>query len=690
MIIKIETVDNNANEGIIVEGWAIDQDGRAPQIESLTPGLPVPEIEHLKRVDVIINEENTSDKEDYGFRITYPPVYRGQIVRILCSTQCETESLDLDLGKSYDLAKTPQVIFNNKIKQVKEILFIPIRKIIKGFRFIQLCLSHGFIYAHNELLKRRYTGVRKQLIYEKWLVDEENKDLSFGGERDAALKIKPLVSIVVPVYNVDEEWLRKCIDSVLAQTYSNWELCIADDCSPSPHVRRILEEYKGRDDRIKVVYREKNGHISEATNSAIAIASGDYIAFMDNDDTLASNALYENISLINEEPQSDFIYSDEDKVDINDNRFDPFFKPDWNPKLLLGHNYITHFVVVKRTLLDEIGGLRSEMNGAQDYDFVLRATERAKCIGHIPKILYHWRTIEGSSATNPEAKLYAYTAGKRALEEALSRRGFEDFEVELGEKIGTYEIKYGQIKPQKVSIIVTELPKNGYGYYLELAQSVGDRVCEIVTIATKNPVEENLLANSVLLREIELSRDDDNPANSLAQEARGDYLLFVDGDYLPVGDGWVEAYLNETLDPEVDLIGGTLLGDERIISVGVSLGKDKNPYFPQRGLSKTDEEYYYRLTLAQNTFALPLVGLFISRVRFEKMGGLRFSGITGSIDLSLRMRSQGFGVIWTPKVCWIVDRFEKPDTILPSFYDNWSDAELVDPYINDFIYENAI
>ena len=231
--------------------------------------------------------------------------------------------------------------------------------------------------------------------------------------------------MVVPVYNVDEKWLRACVDSLKNQLYSNWELCLADDASPKAHIKPLLQELAAEDERIKVVLREKNGHISEATNSAIEVATGEYIGFLDNDDILADTALLAVVSALNEDQNREFIYTDEDKLSMSGKRLIHFFKPNWNETLLLGHNYITHFVVVKRSIIEAIGGLRTEFNGSQDYDFVLRATEAAKEIYHIPNILYHWRTIETSVAMDPQSKEYAYVAGQNALQAALDRRNLK-------------------------------------------------------------------------------------------------------------------------------------------------------------------------------------------------------------------------------------------------------------------------
>ncbi|NSS18000.1 glycosyltransferase, partial [Enterococcus faecalis] len=225
------------------------------------------------------------------------------------------------------------------------------------------------------------------------------------------------------------------------------------------HIKPMLEKYKELDQRIKVIYREENGHISEATNSALSIATGDFIGFMDNDDELAPQALYEVVKALNTDPTIDFLYTDEDKITENGRRFNAFYKSDWNPELILNHNYITHFVVVKRDLLEKVGGLNSAYNGAQDYDFVLRATEQAMKIKHIPGMMYHWRAIESSTALNPESKGYAYVAGQKAVQAATERRGLKA-QVEIAEFYGSYKINYLYDHVPMVSLIITNDTEN--------------------------------------------------------------------------------------------------------------------------------------------------------------------------------------------------------------------------------------
>ena len=260
-------------------------------------------------------------------------------------------------------------------------------------------------------------------MYQAW-INENEKPTSPDGRSDRieSLSIRPLISVLMPTYNTDAVWLKKAIDSVLCQVYSNWELCIADDGSTQSQTKELIESYAQSDPRIKVVFRPTTGHIATASNSALELVTGEFVALMDHDDELSQNALYEIAVTLDLFPDTDFIYSDEDKITTSGERFDPFFKPDWAPDMLLSHMYCGHLSVYRTATVRSLEGFRSGYDGSQDYDLTLRLTEQTQKIRHIPKILYHWRTIEGSTASGKDAKNYAYRAAERALQGALDRR----------------------------------------------------------------------------------------------------------------------------------------------------------------------------------------------------------------------------------------------------------------------------
>ncbi|MGI6110204.1 MAG: glycosyltransferase [Eubacteriaceae bacterium] len=494
----------------------------------------------------------------------------------------------------------------------------------------------------------------------------------------------PLFSIVTPVYNIDEKWLREFIDSVIAQSYQNWELCIADDCSTKPHVRKVLEEYSEKYPQIKVAYREKNGHISRATNTAIGLASGDFIAFMDNDDLLDPFALAHMASYVQAHPDAEFIYSDEDKIDEEGTRFDPFFKPDWNPVLLNYHNYITHFVAVKRDLACRSGLLNPDYNGAQDYDFVQRTARQAKEVGHIPEILYHWRAVRGSVAENPEAKMYAYEAGKKVLEDYLSSCHIPA-DVRIGENYGTYQIDYFPGKFPKVSVIIA-------GTHGSDGAMRAFAAGEVLSV-TDYPDFEVVAVNCPVFTEDPRIRFIDDNANRsqaylrnyAARKANGELLVFIDENLRPENKQWLKKMVNFARLPEVGICGPKILNNAfRVINAGVSV-EHGHRYVPMVDQTDYDLGYYFRLDAPQDVFAVSLDCLMVRKAPFMENGCFD-TGLASEeqdIDLSIRFRQQGLQTVFVPEAVMINDTNENGGGAeLAGLLRKYPQDRLIDPYIN--------
>lgn len=273
--------------------------------------------------------------------------------------------------------------------------------------------------------------VKRNALTEKDIAAMEKEVESFG--------FKPLVSVVMTVYNIDREWLERAIESVLAQVYGNWELCVVDDASPKPHIKEVLRKYAGMDKRVKVKFLEENLGMSGASNEALALASGEYLAFLDHDDELSRDSLYEVVKLLNRESGAGVIFSDEDKLTLDGKRLRPVYKPGWDPELFLTYNYLCHLVVCRRDLVMKVGGFRRGFEGAQDYDLLLRVMEVTDRVFHIPKVLYHWRMVPGSAAFVVDAKKGAFEKSKQALRDAMERRGIVA-EVIDGKRMGTFKV----------------------------------------------------------------------------------------------------------------------------------------------------------------------------------------------------------------------------------------------------------
>ena len=288
----------------------------------------------------------------------------------------------------------------------------------------------GFLYRIRFL---RFNYVQPYLYREPDLSESTMK-------RIESFEYKPKISVVMPVYNVDRRWLLAAVDSVLAQWYTNWELCICDDHSTRNETLEALKEVVEKDDRIRIVYSEENGNISAASNAAFKLVTGDYVALMDNDDELTIDALYEVVRCL-QQKRYDFIYSDEDKIEFDGKFVEPHIKPDFSAELLLCHNYMSHLGVINRKLIEMVGGWTIGLEGAQDYDLYLRVLEQTDLVCHIPRVLYHWRKLPGSTAAEFSEKSYAQEAGRRSVELAIARRGI-DATVENGLTSGTYRVKY--------------------------------------------------------------------------------------------------------------------------------------------------------------------------------------------------------------------------------------------------------
>ena len=510
--------------------------------------------------------------------------------------------------------------------------------VYRRVRYLLGMMRHLGIKGTIQHIKQRKNN---QDAYDRWIEENESYDINQIKQEIATFSYQPKISIAVPVYNVEEKWLRACVDSLKNQYYSNWELCIADDASTQSYIRPLLEGMMAEDERIKVVFRSENGHISEATNSALGICTGDYIGFMDNDDELAPNALYEVVKALNEDRAIEFIYTDEDKITTRGKRFDPFFKPNWNETLLLGHNYITHFVVVKNDLvLREVGGLRKEYNGSQDYDFVLRATQKAKKIHHIAKILYHWRTVETSTALDPQTKEYAYVAGRRALEDHILRMN-QRGKVTMTKNYGAYKIDFDHGDKAKISIIPTNPELVDATWATALLEKTNYSNCELLlpakVIDLKNPRLTLTAATSV---------------EQLIEAATGEYLVFVDARLLPADYRWLEEMMNFMKQKHTGIVTGKIVNqDDFVMNIGVVVNAQaKEIIFEQAGVSNKTIGYYFRPVLPREIYTATEDCLMISKEDYQRIGGFDFTlaNQLQGIDLSLKVQDLGKKVIFTP------------------------------------------
>ena len=470
-------------------------------------------------------------------------------------------------------------------------------------------------------------------------------------------KYTPLISILTPVYNSDEPWLRKAIESVLAQAYTKYELCLVNDGSTKPHVKTIIDGYAAADPRVRLKHLEKNEGIVGASNNALRLATGEFVGLLDHDDELSPDALFEIVKRLNEDPTLDLLYSDEDKLEIDGQRVDPFFKPDWSPDLLLSMNYITHFSVFRRSLLQELGGFRRGFEGSQDYDLLLRFTERTSKIAHIPRILYHWRKIPGSAAASITAKTFAYEAGRKALEDALRRRGYQGRVVRT--LPGLYAIHY-RLKetPKLVSIIVsTEDQRTLLHQCLRSIEEKTNYPRYEIIIIDNGSVESETLHYLESIDSKWKIYQYSGPFNLSAinnfgaAQAKGEYLIFLHSDIQVIRADWLTAMLQQTQRPTVGAVGAKLLyPNGRIQHAGVVLGVGGVANHAFKGLPGHNLGYFGLAAVVRNCSAVTAACMLVPRCVFDEVKGFdeRFRVAFNDVDLCLRIQHKGYRIIYTP------------------------------------------
>jgi GT2 family glycosyltransferase len=501
--------------------------------------------------------------------------------------------------------------------------------------------------------------------YHRWMQRFGVREVDLQRMREIVqiLPKRPLISVIMATFDSSEKYLRAAIESVRAQVYPDWELCIADDASPDPRVRRILQEYAILDVRIKVVYRQENGHISKATNSALEIATGEFVGFLDHDDLLTPDALFECALVANRVSDVDVIYSDEDKIGEAGALTDPFFKPEWNPDTFLSRMYTCHFGVYRRALVEAVGRLRPEFDGSQDYDLVLRLTERTSRIHHIPKVLYHWRVHPASTASTVAAKPYATEAAERAITEAIARRGEPGRASVRPDAPGTYIVRYQIRDRRKVSVII---PTRNHG------EDVDRCLTSVFNKNTYDDFEIVLLDNGSDDRasmqtfekwvkydsRVKLVRYDapfnfSRINNHAVEHADGNYLLFLNNDTEVISSDWMEAMVEQAQRPSIGAVGCLLLyPDGTIQHAGVIVGLGGVAGHSHKHFPGDAPGYFYTLRAVNNVSAVTAACMMVRRAVFAEAGGLDedFAVAFNDVDFCMRLRRLGYRNVYLPHV----------------------------------------
>ena len=634
--------EESAEQGTVrIRGWAIAPKPVTVRIFDADKKPVAAEIQRTDRVDVNQLFEEAQDPGKTGFFSEITNVSGKCLYVVFYAGEKKTVHV-VPLRKAAILAK--------KLDKYVE----------KGIRYWK---SQGAAALAEKVVTKVKNVRQGPPSYQKWIRHhlpdrnelEKQKKTSFG--------YRPKISFVVPLYKTPEKYLRRLTESFQEQTYSNWELCFSDGSGAQSPLTELLKELTAKDNRIKYVSHEESLQISENTNSAIEIATGDFIAFADHDDELTPNALFECVKAINEKPQTLVIYTDEDKMSMDGHKFfQPHFKPDYNPDLLCTVNYICHLFVVSRKVIEKVGGLRSEFDGAQDYDFVLRCVEAVKDeeICHIPKILYHWRCHEDSTAENPESKLYAFEAGRRAVQAHYERTGIHA-EVFKGEYLGLYRTKFIRDHDPLISIIIPnkdhidDLKRcmesieqkstyKNYEYIIVENNSTDSATFEYYKkLEAENPKVRMVYWDGVF--------NYSAINNYGASFAKGEYLLLLNNDTEIINPDCLEELLGYCMRKDVGAVGARLYYEDDTIQhagVVIGFGGIAGHCFVQQKRGTTG--YCHRIICAQDYSAVTAACMMVKKSAFDAVGGLseELAVAFNDIDFCMKLRKAEYLIVYNP------------------------------------------
>lgn len=636
--IEEERVDNR--EGTCqIRGWAVAAKRVAVKVFDQERQPVACQIQMTNRVDVAEMYKECQVEEKCGFFIQLEQVKSKKLYLVFWTPESKAV---------HTVSLQSAVILKNKVEKYRK----------KGMSYLR---THGVKALAQKAFRKVATVKQRPVDYQKWLPKHLPGSAELQRQRKTEFALQPKISLVVPLYKTNQEYLRQLIASVQSQTYGNWELCLSDGSGAESPLREALEQYRQGDGRIRVISSPEPLQISQNTNRAILEATGDFIAFADHDDVLTENALFECVKAFNENPALEVFYSDEDKMTMDGNKFfQPHFKPDFNLDLLCSVNYICHLFVVSRQLVEKVGILRPEYDGAQDYDFIFRCVEATDQICHIPKILYHWRSHEQSTSENPESKRYAFEAGQRAVQAHYDRIGV-NAQVLQGEYLGLYRTRFLRERDPLISIIIPN--KDHIDDLKRCMDSIEAkstyRNYEYVIVENNSTQEETF----AYYKELEETNPKahvfywDGPFNYSAinnfgaERAKGEYLLLLNNDTEIINPDCLEELLGYCMREDVGIVGARLYyEDDTIQHAGVVLGFGgiAGHCFVQQPRSSTG--YCHRIICAQDYSAVTAACLMVSKSLFDQVGGLSedLQVAFNDIDFCLKVRDQGKLVVYNP------------------------------------------
>ena len=638
---------------IQLNGWAI---GKTPETEityQVEDGAHQPirfQYVATRRDDVSQIYFGRTVEKELGFDIQFP-YERGKDYYLIA----KGEGRKIRIKYNEELIRKRSSVAHKRMQKIRDLM---------NMETVRVCLDFWKENGLKALLvksKHKLQGIDNDYDYGEWWKLTSVTDEELAAQREHKFSLMPRFSIVIPVYKTPEKFLKEMLDSIVEQTYANWELCIADGSPAGESVENVLKKYAEKDARIRYQVLGENRGISGNTNVALEMAEGDFIVLADHDDRLTPNALFECAKKLNENENCDVLYSDEDKLDMDgDELFDPHFKPDFNLDLLRSNNYICHLLVVKKTLVQEVGGQKKEFDGAQDHEFLFRCVEKAKGIEHIPKVLYHWRVHKASTADNPLSKKYAYDAGKRAVTEHIHRCG-EEAEVTDTLFPGFYRAKYQVTGEPLVSIII---PNKDHHTDLDLCLRAIEtratyRNVEFIIVENNSTEKETFEYYEKIQKEfsnvhvVTWEREFNYSAinNFGVTFAKGEYLLFLNNDTELIAENFIEEMLGLCQREDVGAVGARLLyQDDTIQHAGVVIGFGGIAGHTFIGLHKAENSYFHRAMSTQDYSAVTAACLMTKKALFDEVGGFteKLAVAFNDIDYCMKVRASNHLVVYNP------------------------------------------
>lgn len=636
---------------------------------------------------------------------------------ILANTKLVEFNL-LDGNEEKEILKIRNTLLKRIAQKIKKVAFLFIKKCVSLIKVIKRGVKFLWREHHFLVPPRLWGKYAKRVVYrlnnhfdeyyDPMNVGDYNKWLEIFPQDCEVKKLdyNPLISVLIPVYNVVPNLLLECVDSVLNQVYENFEICLVDDASTNEETKKALKELEKKDKRIRVKYRDKNGHISKTTNDALKMAKGEFIALVDNDDTISENALYENVLLLNEHKDADFIYSDEDKIDLRGRYCYPHFKPDFSPTTLMSLNYICHFSVIRKSIVEKVGGFEVGLEGAQDHDLFLKISEVTDKIYHIPKVLYHWRMIETSTSMNISNKDYASDKGKIAIENALRRRKLKG--TVRKDPLSTYYIVDYELKKEPlVSIII---PTRDYAETLETClKSVYDKTdyknFEVIVVNNNSEKKETFKLfdkykkehNNFKVLDANFEFNYSKLNNMAVNISKGEFICLLNNDTEVISPDWLKTLVTYASLPYAGAVGPKLLfPDDTVQHAGVILGLGGVASHAYLGKSKDDLGLFGRLRVPYNYGAVTAACLVVKKEKYLSVDGLEeeLKVAYNDVDFNIKLLKKGYYNIFTPQV--MLHHFESKsrglDTTSEKYkrfqqeskfmYGKWKDILLNDPFYN--------